>query len=51
MTEAGKKTIHIAADIDELTVKRGLLERAVEMIESEFVECIRPDEDKIDVFL
>ena len=46
-----KKTIHIAADIDELTVKRGLLERAVEMIESEFVECIRPDEDKIDVFL
>ena len=45
--------MHIAADIDKLKVKlkvkRGQLERAVEMMESEFVECIRLAEDKDDM--
>ena len=45
--------MHIAADIDKLKVKRkverGQLEGAVEMMESEFVECIRLAEDKDDM--
>ena len=49
MTEAEKKAMHIAADIGKLKVKRGQLERAVEMMESEFAECIRLAEDKIDM--
>ena len=40
MTEAEKKAMHIAAYIDKLKVKRGQLERAVKIMESEFVECI-----------
>ena len=39
----------IAADIDELQVKQRQPERAVEMIESEFVVCIRLAEDKDDM--
>ena len=45
MFEAEKKVMHTAADIDKLKVKRGQLERAVEMMESEFVECIISAED------
>ena len=40
VTEAEKKAMHIAAYIDKLKVKRGQLERAVKIMESEFVECI-----------
>ena len=39
--------MHIAADIDKL--KRGQLERSVEMMEIEFVECIKLAEDKDDM--
>ena len=49
MFEADKKAMHTAADIDKLKVKRGQLERAMEMMESEFVECIIPAEDKYDL--
>ena len=40
-TKAEKKAMHIAADIDKLKVKRGHLERSEEMMESEFIDCIR----------
>ena len=40
-TNAEKKAMHIAADIDKLKVKRGHLERSEEMMESEFIDCIR----------
>ena len=49
VTKAEKKAMHIAADIDKLKVKRGQLERAVEMMEREFVECIRLADDKDDM--
>ena len=49
MTEAEKKATHIATDIDNLKVKQGQLERAREMMESEFVECIRLAEGKDDM--
>ena len=41
--------MHIAADIDRLNMKQGQLERTVEIMESEFVECIRLAEDKNDM--
>ena len=44
-----KKAMHIAADIDKLNMKQGQLERTVEIMESEFVECIRLAEDKNDM--
>ena len=46
-TKTAKKAMHIAADIDKL--KRGQLERSVEMMEIEFVECIKLAEDKDDM--
>ena len=49
MTEAEKKATHIATDIDNLKVKQGQLERAREMMESEFVDCIRLAEGKDDI--
>ena len=49
VTEAEEKAMHIAADIDKLQVKQGQLERAMEMMESEFVECIRLAENKDDM--
>ena len=36
MTEVEKKAVDTVADIDKLEVKRGQLERAVEMMESNF---------------
>ena len=51
VTKAEKNTMHIAADIDKFKVKQGQLERAVEMIKSEFVECIRLAEDKEDMLM
>ena len=49
VTKAEKKAMHIVEDIDKLKVKQGQLERAMEMMESEFVECIRLAEDKDDM--
>ena len=49
MTKAERKAVHIVADIGKLKVKRGQLERAVEMLESELAECIRLAEDKADM--
>ena len=49
MTEAEKKTMHIVEDIDKLKMKQGWLERAMEMMDSEFVECIRLAEDRDDM--
>ena len=49
MTKPERKAVHIVAGIDKLKVKRGQLERAVEMLESELAECIRLAEDKADM--
>ena len=48
-SKAEQTAMHMEADIDNLRVQRWQLERAVDMMEEEFVECIRLAEEKNDL--
>ena len=44
-----QRAMHMEADIDKLRVQRRQLEKTVEMMEEEFVECIQLAEEKNDL--
>ena len=48
-SKAEQRAMHMEAEIDKLTVHRRQLEKTVDMMEEEFVECIRLAEEKNDL--
>ena len=47
--KAEQRAMHMEADIDKLRVQRRQLEKTVDMMEEEFVECIHLAEEKNDL--
>ena len=48
-SKAEQRAMHMEADIDKLRVQRRQLEKTVDMMEEEFVECIQLAEEKNDL--